>query len=75
MKRRKIIKDDLTLRLQELSEELEELKEERNFVLGQTGIHLGGNVVKNYEAEVIALTQSIEKVKMKLEKRKSLKNL
>jgi len=59
--------DDLTVRLQELSDELEELREERSFVLGQTGIHLGGNVVKNYEAEVIALTQSIKDVKAKLE--------
>jgi len=56
----------LTVRLQELSDELDELKEERSFVLGQTGIHLGGNVVKNYEAEVIALTQSIKDVKAKL---------
>jgi len=66
-----IIMNDLTIRLQELSDELDELKEERNFVLGQTGIHLGGNVVKNYEAEVIALTQSIKEVKMKLEQNKS----
>jgi len=75
MKRRKIIMDDLTLRLQELSDELEELKDERSFVLGQTGIHLGGNVVKNYEAEVIALTQSIKEITIKLEQRKSLKTL
>ena len=63
--------DDLNLRLQKLSDELEELKEERSFVLGQTGIHLGGNVVRNYETEVLALTQSISEVKAKLEYQKS----
>ena len=59
--------NDLTLHLKELSDELEELKEERSFVLNQTGIHLGGNVVKNYESEIIALTKSIAKIKMQLE--------
>lgn len=62
--------DDLTLHLHDLCDELEELKEERSFVLNQTGIHLGGNVVKNYEAEIIALTKSIAKVKVKLEQLK-----
>jgi len=63
--------EDLTLRLRTLYVELEELKEERSFVLNQTGIHLGGNVVKNFETEMIALTQSIEAVKVELEQRKS----
>lgn len=62
--------DDLTLRLQKLSEELVDLKEERGLVLGQKGLHIGGNVVKNFETEILALTQSISEVKAKLEQRK-----
>jgi len=61
---------DLILRLQKLSEELEELEEERNIVLTQTGIHLGGYVVKNYETERIALKRSISEVKIELEQHK-----
>lgn len=63
--------NDLTLRLQKLSDELDEVKKERSFVLGQTGIHLGGNVVRNYVTEVIALTKSISEIKVKLEEYKS----
>lgn len=63
--------EDLTLRLCKLSEELEELEEERSFVLNQTGIHLPGHVVKKYESEIIALKQSIAEIKAELEKEKA----
>jgi len=65
----KLSKEDLTRRLRTLSEELEELTEERNFVLKQTGIHLPGHVVKKFEADTIALTQSITELKAELERR------
>ena len=65
----KLSNEDLALRLETLSEELEELEEERSFVLKQTGIHLPGHVVKRFEAESIALTQSIVELKAELELR------
>lgn len=62
--------EDLTQRLRKLSEELEELEEERNFVLKQTGIHLPGRTVKKYEVDTTALKQSIGDLKAELEQRK-----
>ena len=66
-----VSKEDLTRRLEKYSEELEELEEERSYVLRQTGIHLPGYVVKKFEANSIALTQSIAELKAELEQRKS----
>ena len=63
--------EDLKLRLRKLSEDLEELEEERSFTLKQTGIHLPGHVVKKLEAEINALKQSIAELKVELEQRNS----
>jgi hypothetical protein len=66
----KLSNEDLTRRLKALSEELEELEEERSFVLKQTGIHLPGHVVKKFETESIALMRSIAEFKEEIEGRK-----
>ncbi len=67
----KLRMDDLTRRLRKFSEELEELEEERSFVLKQTGIHLPGHVVKKFEADTSTLKKSIAELKAELEQRKS----
>ena len=51
---------DLERLLHRLNDELEEVEEERMFVMGQTGIHLPGAAVKKYEAEVQSLKNKIE---------------
>ena len=61
--------EDLTRRLQTLSEELEEIEEERSFVLKQTGLHLPGHAVKRYESQIKALKESITDLKEELERR------
>lgn len=45
-------KEALEKHLQRCLDELEELEEERSFVLKQTGLHLPGHTVKKYEAEI-----------------------
>jgi len=60
---------DLTRRLQTLSEELEELEEEKGYVLRQTGLHVSGGIVKKYESQTIILSQSITELKAELERR------
>ena len=61
---------DLTRRLQTLSEELEELEEEKGYVLRQTGLHVSGGTVKKYESQTIILSQSITELKAELDRRK-----
>jgi len=68
----KLSKEELTRRLQtstENLEELEELEEERSFVLKQTGIHLPGHVVKKFASDSAALSQLICDLKEELVKR------
>ena len=60
---------DLMRRLQTLSEELEELEEEKGYVLRQTGLHVSGGIVKKYESQTIILSQSIAELKAELERR------
>ncbi|EHQ90366.1 hypothetical protein [Desulfosporosinus youngiae] len=62
--------EDLSRRLQTLSEELEELEEERSFVLKQTGLHLPGHTVKRYEVQTQTLKDSISELKAELELRR-----
>lgn len=62
--------EDLTRKIQTLTEELEELEEERNYVLKQTGLHLPGHVVKKFESEIATLTQSISELNAELIHRK-----
>lgn len=61
---------DLVRRLQTLTEELEELEEEKGYVLRQTGLHVSGGIVKKYESQTIILSQSITELKAELERRK-----
>lgn len=66
----KLRDEDLTRRIQTLSEELEELEEEKSFVLKQTGLHLPGHAVKKYESQTTTLQESIAELKVELEHRK-----
>lgn len=60
---------DIKRRLQTLEEELEELEEERNYVLRQTGLHIGAVKAQRYQADTEALTLSIAELKAELAKR------
>lgn len=66
----KLREADLLRRLQTLSEEFEELEEEKGYVLRQTGLHVSGGVVKKYESQTLILSQSIAELKAELERRK-----
>lgn len=61
---------DLVRRMQTLSEELEELEEEKNYVLKQTGLHVSGGTVVKYETQIMTLSQSFAELKAELERRK-----
>ena len=61
---------DLTRRLLKCSDELEELEEEKGYVLRQTGLHVSGGTVLKYEAQTISLTKSIADLKTEIERRK-----
>ncbi|NLZ38745.1 MAG: hypothetical protein GX893_03970 [Firmicutes bacterium] len=56
-------RNELEQLLSQLQEELEDIREERKIVLGQTGIHLPGSTVKKYEVEIKALEEKIEVIK------------
>jgi hypothetical protein len=62
----KLRKEDLERRLSVLLEELEELEEEKGFVLKQTGLHVPGGKVKQYETQTQALNQSIAELRNEL---------
>jgi len=61
---------DLARRLQTLTEELEELEEEKGYVLRQTGLHVSGGVMKKYDSQTIFLSESIAELKAEIERRK-----
>lgn len=65
----KLREEDLTRRLQTLTEELEELEEEKGYVLRQTGLHVSGGLVKKYESQTITLSESITELKEELARR------
>ncbi|GEM_PF-2709730 len=72
------LRDDLPTTVGELEEllsslesDLEDLEEERSFVLGQTGVHLSMSTVRQYEDEINALKTRIEKVRKALNSRRS----
>lgn len=48
--------------LLDLQADLEEVEEERSFVLGQTGVHISASTVARYESERNALRVRIEEV-------------
>lgn len=57
--------------LKKLNEDLEEVEEEREFLLGQTGIHLPGATVKKYEAEVNHLKERIQNCNTAINQKKN----
>ncbi len=48
--------------LSKLKADLEEVEEERMFVLSQAGLHVSAGAVKKYEAEINELKARIEEV-------------
>lgn len=60
---------DIVRRIQTLSEAMEELEEEKSYVLKQTGLHVSGGTVLKYESQTIILSQSIAELKAELERR------
>ena len=65
----KLRKEDLERRLSVLLEELEELEEEKSFVLKQTGLHVSGGKVRQYETQTHSLTESITELRTELANR------
>lgn len=65
----KLANAELERRLKTLEEELEELEEEKSFVLKQTGLHVGGGKVKQYEAQTQVLQESIAEIRAELKAR------
>lgn len=65
----KMKNEELERRLGLLEEELEELEEEKGFVLRQTGLHVSGGKVKQYEAQTQSLQQSISELRAELKQR------
>ncbi len=59
----------LERRLQNLEDELEELEEEKSFVLKQTGLHVSGGKVKQYDAQTKVLQESIAEIRSELKAR------
>ena len=55
--------------LSNLQADLEEVEEERSFVLGQTGVHISASTVARYESERNALRVRIEEVEEALRAR------
>jgi hypothetical protein len=53
--------------LLKLNDELEDVEEERMFVLGQTGLHVSAGSVRKYEAEINNLRAKIEEVSQALD--------
>lgn len=66
----KLRDEDLTRRLKTFTEELEELEEEKGYVLRQTGLHVSGGVMKKYDSQTVTLTESIAELKAEIERRK-----
>lgn len=60
---------DIKRRMQKLEEELEELEEEKNYVLRQTGLHISAVKAQRYQSDTEALSLSIAELKAELAKR------
>ena len=59
---REMSRTQLQARLAELRGQLEELEEEREFVLKQTGFHLPGHAVRKYEQDYARLKSEIVEI-------------
>jgi len=62
--------EELEKRLVRLKEYLEDIEEERSFVLGQRGIHLSSSVVEKYQIEINDLNESINELEEFLRKKR-----
>jgi hypothetical protein len=62
---------DLESYLSKLQEDLEEVNEERMFVLGQTGLHVSAKAVQKYESDVAKLEGKIAEVEGELHGRQA----
>ncbi len=60
---------DLEQCLAKLRGDLEDLEEERMFMLGQTGLHVSAGQVKKYETQLETLRSDIEEVQQLLRTR------
>lgn len=63
--------EELERRLVRLKENLEDIEEERSFVLGQRGIHLSSSVVEKYQIEINDLNESISEVEELLREKRA----
>jgi hypothetical protein len=61
---------ELDAYLSKLKADLEEVEEERMFVLGQTGLHVSASVVTKYENELNGLKTRIEEVEQLVQAKK-----
>lgn len=59
--------EELEKHLSALKIELEDLEEERMFVLGQTGLHVSASEVKNFDSQRAKLTDRIAEAEHLLE--------
>ena len=60
---------ELEEKLSMLKDDLEDVEDERDAVLGQTGIHLSGGAVKQYEVQIDAINKRIMVIKEILQKK------
>ncbi|MCT8976747.1 hypothetical protein N4T77_09060 [Clostridium sp. CX1] len=63
--------EELEKRLIRLKEYLEDIEEERGFVLGQRGIHLSSSVAEKYQIEINDLKESINELEELLRKKRT----
>jgi flagellar biosynthesis chaperone FliJ len=63
----KMTSDELDEYLTKLKDDLEEVEEERMFVLGQTGLHVSAKTVSKYESNINRLKENIEEAEKALE--------
>lgn len=62
---------ELEKELTKLKRDLEELEEERTYVLRQTGVHVPGATVKQYEADVDETKERIVELQQILQRKHS----
>ena len=60
---------ELEENLSMLKDDLEDIEDERDAVLGQTGIHLSGGAVKQYEAQIEGINKRIMVIEEILQKK------
>jgi hypothetical protein len=57
---------ELEKKLKSLKEELEDVKQERHFMLEKTSIHVPGHARHRYDAEIKELEEKIKEIEAKL---------